>query len=468
MKPFPVYFSVVIFALTAIGFISTQNNSASVLPVALSSRIDTFVHERIAAEKLPGLSLVIVKDGQVRYSQGYGLANLEQQTLMTDRTRVAIGSTTKGMTALAVMQLVEQHKLDLDARVTKYLPWFKVNDARGSTITLRHLLSHTSGLPEGTKYDGNRDPNALEQHVRSLANTALHRTPGSGYEYANDGYAVAGLIVQVVSKMAYAEYMTKFVFAPFGMMDSTFDIARAERDGMAQGYVKQRSSFVPRAMSVSQGIAPAGTLLTSARDVGRYLVALVNGGQSVISSSSLKEMWKPQVTVNKAVQYGFGWSLTKINGLEIILHTGSVLVSGSAFAILPSQRLAVAVLANFSNGRAEEITRGVVTLLLGGQPEASTELPEREPSTFKPNPSVWQQYVGDYDTEQGQARLYIEGNKLLGQTGDFEFELEAYGDNDFVLRGEVGALEGHAVTFKVSADQGVMFMLDGNVFGQKK
>lgn len=468
MKPFPVYFSAMIFALTAIGFISAKNNSASVLPAALLSRIDTFVFDRMAAQKLPGLSLVIVKDGQVRYSQGYGLANLETQTKMADRTRVAIGSTTKGMTALAVMQLVEQHKLDLDARVTTYLPWFKLNDPRGGAITLRHLLAHTSGLPTGIKFDGNRDPNALDQHVRALANTALHRMPGSGYEYANDGYAVAGLIVQVVSKMPYADYMHKFVFAPFGMMDATFDIARAEREGMAQGYVKQRGGFVPRPMSVSQGIAPAGTLLTSARDVGRYLVALVNGGQGVISSNSLNEMWKSQVTVSKGMKYGFGWSLTNINGLEIILHTGSVLVSGSAFVIVPSRRLAVAVLANFSNGRAEEITRGVATLLLGGQPAPSSELPEREPSTFKPNPDLWQKYVGDYETEQRPVQLYIEGNRLLGQTGDLAFELEAYGDNDFVLRGDVGTLEGHAVTFKVSADQGVMFMLDGNVFGHKK
>jgi CubicO group peptidase (beta-lactamase class C family) len=468
MKTFPVYFSVIIVALTAIGFISAQNNSASVLPTALSSRIDTFVNERMAAEKLPGLSLVIVKDGQVRYSQGYGLANLEKKMAMTDRTRIAIGSTTKGMTALAVMQLVEQHKLDLDARVTEYLPWFKVNDARGSTITLRHLLSHTSGLPEGTTFDGNRDPNALEKHVRSLANTALHRMPGSGFEYANDGYAVAGLIVQVVSKMPYADYMTKFVFAPFGMMDATFDIARAEREGMAQGYVKQGGSFIPRKLSISQGIAPAGTLLTSARDVGRCLVALVNGGQSVISSNSLKEIWKPQATINKATHYGLGWMLTNINGLEIILHTGSVVVSGSEFAFVPSQRLAIAVLANFSNERVEEIGRGVATLLLGGQPEAASVLQKREPSTFKPDPSVWQQYVGDYKTEQGLVRLYKEGNRLLGKMGNLQFELEAYGDNDFVLRGEVGALEGHAVTFNVSADQGVLLMLDGKVFGHKK
>jgi CubicO group peptidase (beta-lactamase class C family) len=146
MKPFKAYLSIIALALTTIG-VSAQTTSTP-LPTALSSKIDAFVQERMTMGKLPGLSLAIVKDGQVAYTKGYGLANLEQKIAMTERTRVAVGSTTKGMTALAVMQLVEQHKLDLDARVTKYVPWFKVDDPRGVNITLRHLLAHTSGLPK--------------------------------------------------------------------------------------------------------------------------------------------------------------------------------------------------------------------------------------------------------------------------------------------------------------------------------
>ena len=437
-------------------------------PAILSARIDTFVRERMGAGKLPGLSLVIVKDGEVRISRGYGFANLEQQTAMTDRTRVAIGSTTKSMTALAVMQLVEQGKLKLDAPVVTYLPWFKVDDSSSKTITLRHLLSHTSGLPTSTNFDGDRNPNALEQHVRSLASIKLHRAPGSGFEYANDGYAVAGLVVQVVSGMPYAEYMTKFVFAPLGMADSTFDLSKAEREGMAQGYIKERSRFVPRPMMVSQGDAPAGTLLTSARDVGRYLNALLNGGQPVIGARSLEEQWRPQVKMDHGGHYGLGWMNLNFDGLEVITHDGSVIVSGSTFVMVPSQRLGVAVLTNFATDHTNEIAKGIATLLLGGEPDASRVPLERGPSAFKPDPAIWQKYVGEYQTQLGLVRLYVEGNKLLGKASDLPFELEAYGDNDFVLRGEIGTLEGHAASFALEAGNRATLVLDGQPFGQRK
>jgi CubicO group peptidase (beta-lactamase class C family) len=456
-----------LFTLLIFLFSATTLAQAT-LPTELVSKVDAFVTERMVLGKLPGLSLVIVKDGQVTYTKGYGFANIEKQIAMTDHTRVAIGSTTKGMTALAVMQLVEQGKLDLDAPVENYVPWFSVDDPHGDDITLRHLLTHTSGLPASAAFDGNREPDALEQHVRSLATTKLQRTPGSEFEYANDGYAVAGLVVQEVSGMPYADYMTKFIFAPLGMQDATFDFTRAEAEGMAQGYIRQRSSFVPRPLLVSQGFAPAGTLLTSASDVGNYLAALLNGGEKVISEGSLEEMWKPQATIGDGTQYGFGWVIVNLDGLELITHDGSVEVSGSIFVIVPSQKLAVGVLTNFSNGHTNEIGKGITTLLLGGEPEPSQEPVLRDPSTFTANPDVWQPYVGDYETHQGLVHIYADGNKLLGQAGDVTFELEAYGDNDFVLRGEIGALEGHGVSFNVEVDKQVTFILDGQAFGQKQ
>jgi CubicO group peptidase (beta-lactamase class C family) len=458
----------VVFALTFSTALTscTFGGKATPSPSSLSARIDTFVHERMNAGKLPGLSLVIVKDGEVRISKGYGFANLEQQTAMTDRTRIAIGSTTKSMTALAVMQLVERGKLELDAPVVTYLPWFKVDDPSSGRITLRHVLAHTSGLPTRTNFDGNRDPNVLEQHVRSLASIKLHRAPGSGFEYANDGYAVAGLVVQVVSGMPYAEYMTKFVFAPLGMTDATFDLSKAEREGMAQGYVKERSRFVPRPMMVSQGDAPAGTLLTSARDVGRYLNALLNGGQPVIGARSLKEQWRPQVKMDHG-EYGLGWMNLKFGGLEVITHDGSVIVSGSTFVMVPSQRLGLAVLTNSVTDHTSEIAKGIATLLLGGEPEASRVPLERGPSAFKPDPATWHKYVGDYETQLGLVRIFIEGNKLLGTANDLRFELEAYGDNDFVLRGEVGSLEGHGASFLLEAGNWATLVLDGQPFGKR-
>ena len=107
-------------------------------------------------------------------------------------------------------------------------------------------------------------------------------------------------------------------------------------------------------------------------------------------------------------------------------------------------------------------------MLLGGEPDASRVPLERGPSAFKPDPAIWQKYVGEYQTQLGLVRLYVEGNKLLGKANDLPFELEAYGDNDFVLRGEIGTLEGHAASFLLEAGNQATLVLDGQPFGQRK
>jgi CubicO group peptidase (beta-lactamase class C family) len=450
---------------------SATTSAQTPLPAELVSTIDAFVAERMEQGKLPGLSLVIVKDGQVAYTKGYGFANLEEQIAMTDHTPVAVASTAKGMTALAIMQLVEQGKVNLDAPVTTYLPAFKVDDPLSSTITVRQVLSHTAGLPASATYDGNRNSDALDQRVRGLASVKLSRAPGTGYEYANDGYAVAGLIIQTVSGMPFEEYMTQHIFAPLAMQESTFDPAQAEQHGLAQGYLKQRGVISPGPLNISRGQAPAGLLLTSAHDTANYFLMLLSGGQfddsTIVAKSSIEELWKPHVQLEPELHYGLGWEVSNANGLTVVSHTGSLPASSSDFILVPSQNLGVAVMVNLSSVHTVEIAEGVIVLMQGSTPNPSSLPTEREPSTFKPDPSVWTQYLGDYESQKGSVHIYVEDGKLMGRAGDVDFELEAYGDNDFVMRGNVGAFEGFAVSFS-SDDSYMIMLLGGQPFGQKK
>jgi CubicO group peptidase (beta-lactamase class C family) len=195
--------------------------------------------------------------------------------VMTDRTPVAVASQAKGMTALAIMQLVEQGKVDLDAPVITYLPWFKVDDPLSSSITVRQVLTHTAGLRPDLILDGNRDRDALEQRVRDLATVKLNRAPGTAYEYATDGYAIAGLIVQTVSGMPFKNYMAQNVFAPLAMQDATFDPDEAEQNGLALGYSKQRGVLSPAPMLVTLGLAPGSWAIVSAHDLGNYFTMLL-------------------------------------------------------------------------------------------------------------------------------------------------------------------------------------------------
>src|SRR5919202_5368307 len=159
-----------------------------------ATRIDAYMRERMPDLRTPGLSVVVVDGDQVILSRGYGFADREAGTPMTEDTPVAVASTNKGMTALAMMQLVEQGLVDLDAPVTRYLPNFRMDDERAAGITVRQVLSHTAGIPAGTATDLAQDDQALQRRVASLASVKLRYAPGSGYEYSLDGYSVAGLI----------------------------------------------------------------------------------------------------------------------------------------------------------------------------------------------------------------------------------------------------------------------------------
>ena len=210
----------------------------------VTTRIDHYVQARLPSLRTPGLAVVVVEGDQVILSQGYGYADREDGTPMTGDTPVAVGSTTKPMTALAVMQLVERGLVDLDTPVTTYLPDFRMADERSADITLRQLLSHTAGIPADETYDGAQDDGALERRVAGLADVPLRRAPGTGFEYANDGYSVAGLVVQRVTGMPYEHYMAQAVFTPLGMERTTFDPTEAATWGWAHGYAKRRGGLV--------------------------------------------------------------------------------------------------------------------------------------------------------------------------------------------------------------------------------
>src|SRR3954452_23823168 len=153
----------VAIVILVVGRVSAARALAEGGPRAPQDRIDAYVQERMAAWSVPGLSLAIVEDGKVSVTRGFGLANREQAVAMTPATLVAVGSTTKSVTALAILQLVEQGKVDLDAPVTRYLPWFSMDDPRAGEITVRQLLTHTSGIPASAALDGNQAPDALER-----------------------------------------------------------------------------------------------------------------------------------------------------------------------------------------------------------------------------------------------------------------------------------------------------------------
>ena len=444
-------------------------------------RLDAHVAARVAAGKTPGVAVVVVEGGEVTFSQGYGLADREVGRPMTDETPVAVASTTKGLTALAVLELVEQGLVDLDAPVTRYLPAFAMDDARAGAITLRQLLSHSAGIPGGGAYDGAQDAAALERRVAALASERLHRDPGAGYEYANHGYSVAGLVVQAVAGVPYEQYLAERVFAPLGMAHTTFDPARAAGWGLAQTYAKRRGVLTPEPVVFTRGLNPAGGALVPARDVGPYLAALLNGGAfrgaRVLSPASVDVLWRGQAELGDGGAYGLGWEVHDVAGLRVVQHAGDHPSSGSQILLLPDRRLGVAVLVNAGTLDKGTIAQDALAILLGQEPPARPAPPDLARNPYMPDRAGWGAYAGEYQTGIGPLTVYREGDRLLGTSpdsarlidaaSDLAVEFVAVGDAAFVLLSDFSPLDELLAEFRPAPDGGVGLLVSGQPFGAK-
>ena len=346
--------------------------------------IERFVQDEMKVQRIPGLALGIVRDGRVVYVRGFGKAD-DSGRPVTPQTPFIIGSLSKSFTALAIMQLVEAGKVELDAPVQHYLPWFRVADEEASrVITVRQLLNQTSGLSTktGRSFQGNGDTSdgALERTVRKLRSVELTAPVGTKHQYSTVNYAVLGLIVQAVSGRSYERYVQTEILDRLQMQDSFTSQAAAEQDGLATGYHywfgRPRAAELP----YNRGLVPAGYLISSAADMTHYLLAQLSGGRyhdtSVISARGVDELHRPTVaTPMKGTSYAMGWFVGPINGIPAIHHQGETFNFHANAVLVPESRTGVIVLMNaensldlFSAGRMGTIAEGVTSLLLGREP----------------------------------------------------------------------------------------------------
>jgi CubicO group peptidase (beta-lactamase class C family) len=215
-------------------------------------QLDVYLDNVYRDHVMPGFSVIVVKKDKVVYSGNFGVEKAGQSKRFTGQTVCGIGSLTKSFTALAMMQLAEEKKLDLNKPVVAYLPWFRTaNPEWSSEITLRMLLNNTSGLAGGVVSENDFSDESLENMVRSLTGIFLTREPGTSYEYSNTGFSVAGLIVSKVSGMTYATYVERNIFSPLEMFSTSTDPALFEGLHAIEGHgfgIRSLGSMFRRAL----------------------------------------------------------------------------------------------------------------------------------------------------------------------------------------------------------------------------
>ncbi|HEX2996250.1 MAG TPA: serine hydrolase domain-containing protein, partial [Anaerolineales bacterium] len=309
---------VLIFSLLTPSFSSLAKGSQ---PLDLQA-IDEFLQTQVKANRIPGMAVAIVQGDQIIFAKGYGEAMPGKS--VTPQTQFYIGSVTKGFTALAIMQLVEQGRLELDAPVQKYLPWFKVADPEASRqITIRNLLNHTSGLGERGDPHVDAYTTSIEEEVRQLADVRPTAPAGSQYQYYNPNYRVLGLLIEQVSGESYSDYMDKHVFKPLGMLVTTTD--PTEAPNLAQGYCRAFGFALPRSQASIRipGAVSSGGIITSAEDMARYLLAQLHNrqanGEPMLAPESLAALRTPPEGLGS--DEGMGW---------IVVENGNTIAFGGA------------------------------------------------------------------------------------------------------------------------------------------
>ena len=295
--------------------------------------IERFVRKEMAAQRIPGLALGIVKGDRIAYLRGFGKAD-ESGRAVTPQTPFILGSVSKSFTALAIMQLVEAGKIELDAPVQRYLPWFRVADEEASAqITVRHLLNQTSGLSTktGRSFNGSGDTSeaALETAVRKLRSAEPTAPVGEKHQYSTVNYSVLGLIVQTVTGRSYETYVEAEIFDPLQMRDSFTSEAAGEQDGLATGHNYWFGRPSAADLPYNRRLIPAGYLISSAEDMTHYLIAQLNGGRyrtaSVLSPAGVAELHQPGAPTPKTgTSYAMGWFVGPINKIPAIYHQGEV------------------------------------------------------------------------------------------------------------------------------------------------
>ena len=330
--------------------------------------LDDFIISMMSKHGLPGVAVAVIEGDQVIYLQGYGTAGNGKP--LTPQTQMFIGSQSKSFTALAIVQLAEQGKLDLDAPVKTYIPWFRVADETASAkITLRHLLHHTSGLSESGYGMLLPLDASFEDAIHSLASAQLTAPVGMKHQYFNMGYAVLAYIVEITSGESYAEYIHNHIFTPLGMDSSTADPASAAN--LAQGYSRLFGFAIPMEQQVPRYAIGDGYIVSTPADMARYALAMNTGGAGLVSPEMFKRIFTPGPG-----NYGFGWYI--VDSGAKVFHGGANETFRTEVNLYPARQRAFVLMMNegyqvdhFISGG--QLARGFEALVLGNIPPAVTE-----------------------------------------------------------------------------------------------
>lgn len=346
---------------------------------ASTNKVDAYIAARMSELHLPGLSLAVVRDGKIVKLRGYGSANLELGVPVTVATRFEIGSITKQFTAVAVMMLVEDGKVSLDQEITTYFPEMPKS---WGPITIRHLLTHSSGIQEYLEIT-----NLLEETARPgtshddiakmfFAKLKSEFPPGQTWSYSNSGYLLLGNILEKVSGKSYFEFLDERVFKPLKMSETRSGEPRALLPNRAAGYEWREGRFENRP-ALTENAYSAGAIVTTPRDLAKWDAALANS--KLLTKSSWEQIWTP-LRIGSALapyDYGFGWWVGQYHGRRVVTHGGGTPGFSSFITRFVDDKITVIVTTNHSDRILDHLAADIAGMYV--PPLSRPEYPQTDP-----------------------------------------------------------------------------------------
>jgi CubicO group peptidase (beta-lactamase class C family) len=343
-------------------------------------------------QEIPGLAIAIVENNQVVYARGFGRMSLgKNKGPVTPLTVFHMASIVKPFVATAILQLADQHKVELDAAVVRYLPYFRLADPRYHIITVRQMVAHTSGMSDVTDYEWDKpqfDEGALERYVRSLSGLNLLFEPGLKFAYSNIAYDVLGDVIAKTSGESFEDYVQHRILTPLKMTHSTLLYREVDPHLLSDGHVldSRGSPVMSKAYPYNRTHSPSSNLHSNALDMTRWAMANMNHGelegQRILPASIYAAMWKPTESVGEpavgthVTAEGISWFVGSYRGHFLVTHSGGDLGFITDLAMLPEKKIAVVWMANCDwidagpiNG---PITFAALDTALGLKPEPIT------------------------------------------------------------------------------------------------
>lgn len=430
---------------------------------AMAAELDEYIREAMKRAGVPGAVVAIVQDGQIAYERAYGVKEMGKPDPMLPTTQMMIGSTGKTLTTLMMAALVDAGKMKWDTPAASILPSFAVADpALSQQITMRNLVCACTGVPRrDLELIFNANDLSAEDIVASLRTFQFFTQFGEAFQYSNQMVGTGGYLAALAGGgdpadlfAGYARQLQERVLDPIGMPHTTlsFDEVAAGGDHATPHGMTLLDGRRPMPLSGERlllPIGPAGAHWSTASDMARYLITLMNlgvspDGKKVVSPETLKVLWEPQIAIDAENSYGLGWIVGKYKNLPLMQHGGNTFGFTTDLAFLPDAGLGIVVLSNgqLANAFTGAVRSRVLELALGQPFEGETNfafmldllkknIDKQAPTIKAVDPAAVGPYLGAYSQPVlGDVTLSLKDGKLMFDAGEFATELRKKQDED--------------------------------------